>query len=84
MGTMSNTTTSATLHRKAICVATLHTFKREDLGTRTTARPLVREFYGLLMTLGTKPAFDSIKLLFFLFEVVDVCKDRAYEDDKHK
>ena len=81
---MSNTATSTTLHRKAICVATLHTFKREDLWSRTATRSLVGEFYGLLMTLGAKPSFYSIKLLFFLFEVVDICKDRAYEDDKHK
>ncbi len=79
-----DTATSTTLNRKAVCIAALHTFKREDLGTGTATRSLVGEFYGLLMTLGTKPSFDGIKLLFFLFEVIDVCKDRAYEDDKHK
>ena len=79
-----NTTSAAILYGKTIRIATLQTLKGEDLGAGTTARSLIRKFYGSLMALGTKTPFYSIKLLFFLFKVVNICRDRAYKDNKHE
>ena len=79
-----NTASSIILYGKTICISTLHAFKREDLWPGTTSGSLIGQLYAFLMAFWTESPFNGIKLLFFLFEVVNVCKDRAYEDDKHK
>jgi hypothetical protein len=34
---------------------------------------------------GAEAAFNAVELLFFLFEVVDICEDRSSQnDDKEK
>ena len=78
------TTSSVILYRKTICIATLYAFKREDLWTGAAPGTLVGQLYAFLMAFWAESSLNGIKLLFFFLEVVNVCKDRAYEDDKHK
>jgi hypothetical protein len=70
--TSARTATSAIFNGKTVGIPALRTFKREDLWTRTAAGPLVCQLYAFLMTLGTKASFDTVKLLFLLFKIIDV------------
>jgi len=65
-------------------VSALRTFKRDDFRPGTATRSLVGQFNTLLTAFGAKAAFNRIKLLFFLFKVVDIAKDRAGKDNDEK
>jgi len=72
---------SVILYGKAVMVSTFRTFESEYLRTGAASTSPVCQFYTLLVASGAETAFNAVKLLFFLFEVVDVCKDRPCKDD---
>lgn len=69
------------LHRKAVMVPALGTFEGEYLRSGAAAASLVGQLHAFLVAPGTEPALDAVELLFFLFEVVDIGKDRPCQND---
>ena len=66
-------------------VSALHTFKSKYLRSAAASASLVCHLYTLLVAFGAEAALNAVELLFFLFEVVDICEDRSSQnDDKEK
>ena len=66
-------------------VSALRTFEGKYLWSAAASASLVGHLYTLLVASGAEAAFNAVELLFFLFEVVDVGKDRSSQnDDKEK
>lgn len=78
------TASTACINGKAVMVTTQFTLESNDLRPATTSRPLVCKQNAFLFALGTKTAIDSIKLLFFLFEIIDVNHHRTDKYNKQK
>jgi len=62
-------------------VPALRTFESEYLRSGAAAASLVGQLHTLLVASGTESALDAVKLLFLLFEVVDIGKDRSGQNN---
>jgi hypothetical protein len=62
-------------------VSALRTFEGKYLRSAVASASLVCHLYVLLVASGAEAAFNAVELLFFLFEVVDIGKDRSCQND---
>jgi len=69
---------------KTVGIAAGATGKRDDLRAGTAGCALVGKFDGILAAFGAETAVDTLQLLFFLFEIVDIYRDGTGEDDQQK
>lgn len=77
---------SVILYGKTVMISAFRTFESEYLRTGAATASPVCQFYTLLMASGAKTASNAVELLLFLFEIVDVCKDRScqYDDEEQQ
>ncbi len=69
---------------EAVVVAARFTLERNDLRPAAASGTLVGQYDALLLAFGAEAAVDGIELLLFLFEVVDVDRDRTDENNEQE
>ena len=79
---LSASAAAALIDRKTVYVTAYLTFVCHQFCTTATSCTFVCKDYRILTAFGAEPALNGMEVSMFLFEIIDIDSNRAYENNE--